>query len=135
MYIKYIIIITRLGEQNMVIAKTHFELQLSNNILFRPFRIIFEKKNWVSGQNFIVTGLLSDFTSFYNMFEFFYYEAQSTLSTYAQQSLMTWQKGVDKKRKLTFFMDQTVVSVVGIICITKTTMGELEFEEFVAAVG
>ena len=33
---------------------------------------------------------------------------------------------------LTFFTDQTVVSVVGIVCVTKTTMGELEFEEFVA---
>ena len=33
---------------------------------------------------------------------------------------------------LTFFTDQTVVSVVGIVRVTKTTMGELEFEEFVA---
>ena len=37
-----------------------------------------------------------------------------------------------KRRRLTFFTDQTVVPVVGIICITKTTMGELEFEKFVA---
>ena len=36
------------------------------------------------------------------------------------------------KRKLTFFTDQTVVPVVGIIRVTKTTMGELEFEELVA---
>jgi hypothetical protein len=44
---------------------------------------------------------------------------------------MTCQKG-GKKRRLAFFTDQTVVSVVGIICVTKATMGELEFEEFVA---
>ena len=33
---------------------------------------------------------------------------------------------------LTFFTDQAVVPVVGIVCVTKTTMGELELEEFVA---
>ena len=37
-----------------------------------------------------------------------------------------------QRRRLTFFTDQTVVPVVGIICITKTTMGELEFKKFVA---
>lgn len=37
-----------------------------------------------------------------------------------------------KKRGFTFFTDETVVSVVGIICVSKTTMGELELEEFVA---
>jgi hypothetical protein len=36
------------------------------------------------------------------------------------------------KRRLTFFTDQTVVSIVGIVCVMKTTMGKLEFEEFVA---
>ena len=36
-------------------------------------------------------------------------------------------EGGEKKRRLTFFTDQTVVSVVGIVCVTKTTMGELEF--------
>jgi hypothetical protein len=41
------------------------------------------------------------------------------------------QKG-ENERRLTFFTDQTVVSVVGIVCVTKTTMRELEFEEFVA---
>ena len=38
----------------------------------------------------------------------------------------------EKKRRPTFFTNQTVVSVVGIVCVTKTTMGKLEFEEFVA---
>ena len=37
-----------------------------------------------------------------------------------------------RKRRLTFFTDQTVISVVGIVCVTKTTMGELELDEFVA---
>ena len=37
-----------------------------------------------------------------------------------------------EKRWLTLFTDQTVVPVVGIIRVTKTTMGELEFEELVA---
>ena len=36
-----------------------------------------------------------------------------------------------KKWRLTFFTDQAVVPVVGIVCVTKTTMGELKFEEFV----
>ena len=31
-----------------------------------------------------------------------------------------------------FFTDQTVVSVVGIVCVTKTTKGELRFEKSVA---
>jgi hypothetical protein len=37
----------------------------------------------------------------------------------------------EKKRKLTFFTDHQTLSVVGIVCVAKTTMGELEFEEFV----
>jgi hypothetical protein len=44
---------------------------------------------------------------------------------------MTCQKR-EKKGMLTFFTDQTVVPVVGIVCVTKTTMRELELEEFVA---
>ena len=55
--------------------------------------------------------------------------------TYAQKAVINdvSEKGGDKKvEMLTFFTDQTVVSVVGIVCVTKTTMGELEFKEFVA---
>jgi hypothetical protein len=36
-----------------------------------------------------------------------------------------------QKRRLTFFTDQTVVSVVGIVCVAKTTHDE-KTQEFVA---
>lgn len=32
----------------------------------------------------------------------------------------------------TLFPDQTIVAVVGVVCITKTSMTVFEFEEFVA---
>ena len=37
-----------------------------------------------------------------------------------------------EKKTLTFFANQTVVSIVGIVRVAKTTMGEFELEEFVA---
>ena len=121
-------------ERDMVIPNPNFELLLPNDVLFRPIRIVFpEKKSWVSGPSFVVTGLLRDLTSFYNTFEFFYNKRTNPHCREMRTKVII--NDVSKrgeKRWLTLFTDQTVVPVVGIIRVTKTTMGELEFEELVA---
>ncbi len=55
----------------------------------------------------------------------------TTIGPIHTENLRQQQLGNDAPR-LTFFADETVVSVVGVVGISQTTMRVLEFKEFVA---
>ena len=120
-------------ECNMIIANTNLELLLPNDILFRPIRIVFPgKKSWISGQVFSIQAyLVISLASTIRLSSFITRGPIHTVDIHTKDNNEV-SEGGEKKTMLTFFTDQTVISVVWIVCITKTTMGELEFEEFVA---
>ena len=119
-------------ERNMIIANPNFELLLPNDILFRPIRIVFPgKKSWISGQVFSIQAyLVISLASTIRLSSFITRGPIHTVDI--RTEIINDVSEGEKKTMLTFFTDQTVVSVVGIICVTETTMGKLEFEELVA---